>query len=53
MGFKAANREGFSYIMHIVDEPRKFSPSNVLTYTVLVWYVYVLFYNYVFYCEPG
>ena len=20
--------------MHIVDEPRKFSPSNVLTYTV-------------------
>ena len=24
----------FPYIMHIVDEPRKFSPSNVLTYTV-------------------
>ena len=21
--------------MHIVDEPRKFSPSNVLTYTVV------------------
>ena len=35
MGFKAANRESFPYIMHIVDEPRKFSPSNVLTYTVL------------------
>ena len=34
MGFKAANRESFAYIMHIVDEPRKFSPSNVLTYTV-------------------
>ena len=34
MGFKAANRESFPYIMHIVDEPRKFSPSNVLTYTV-------------------
>ena len=36
MGFKAANRESFPYIMHIVDEPRKFSPSNVLTYTVLL-----------------
>ena len=35
VGFKAANRESFPYIMHIVDEPRKFSPSNVLTYTVL------------------
>ena len=34
MGFKAANRKSFPYIMHIVDEPRKFSPSNVLTYTV-------------------
>ena len=34
MGFKAANCESFPYIMHIVDEPRKFSPSNVLTYTV-------------------
>ena len=34
VGFKAANRESFPYIMHIVDEPRKFSPSNVLTYTV-------------------
>ena len=34
VGFKAANRENFPYIMHIVDEPRKFSPSNVLTYTV-------------------
>ena len=33
--FKAANRESFPYIMHIVDEPRKFSPSNVLTYTVV------------------
>ena len=31
---KSANRESFPYIMHIVDEPRKFSPSNVLTYTV-------------------
>ena len=29
------NRESFPYIMHIVDEPRKFSPSNVLTHTVL------------------
>ena len=36
MDLKAANREGFPYIMHIVDEPRKFSPSNVLTYTVYV-----------------
>ena len=36
VGFKAANRESFPYIMHIVDEPRKFSPSNVLTYTVFV-----------------
>ena len=35
VGFKAANRESFPYIMHIVDEPRKFSPSNVSTYTVL------------------
>ena len=35
VGFKAANRESFPYIMQIVDEPRKFSPSNVLTYTVL------------------
>ena len=35
VGFKAANRESFPYIMHIVDEPRKFSPSNVLTYTVI------------------
>ena len=34
VGFKAANRESFPYIMHIVDEPLKFSPSNVLTYTV-------------------
>ena len=34
IGFKTANRESFPYIMHIVDEPRKFSPSNVLTYTV-------------------
>ena len=34
VGFKAANRESFPYIMQIVDEPRKFSPSNVLTYTV-------------------
>ena len=34
MGFKAANRESFPYIIHIVDEPQKFSPSNVLTYTV-------------------
>ena len=34
MGFKAANRKGFPYIMHIVDEPQKFSPSNVLMYTV-------------------
>ena len=34
VGFKAANRESFPYIIHIVDEPRKFSPSNVLTYTV-------------------
>ena len=34
VGFKAANRESFPYIMHIVDEPRKFYPSNVLTYTV-------------------
>ena len=34
MGFKAANHESFPYITHIVDEPRKFSPSNVLTYTV-------------------
>ena len=34
VGSKAANRESFPYIMHIVDEPRKFSPSNVLTYTV-------------------
>ena len=33
VGFKAV-RESFPYIMHIVDEPRKFSPSNVLTYTV-------------------
>ena len=32
--FKATNRESFPYIMHIVDEPRKFPPSNVLTYTV-------------------
>ena len=38
VGFKAANRESFPYIMHIVDEPRKFSPSNVLTYTVYVAY---------------
>ena len=36
MGFKAANRKSFPYIMHIVDEPRKFSPSNVLTYTEAV-----------------
>ena len=36
VGFKAANRESFPYIMHIVDEPRKFSPSNVLTYTVYI-----------------
>ena len=35
VGFKAANRESFPYIMHIFDEPRKFSPSNVLTYTVI------------------
>ena len=34
VGFKAANRESFPYIIHIVDEPRKFSPSNVLTFTV-------------------
>ena len=34
VGFKAANRESFPYIMHIVDEPRKFFPSNVMTYTV-------------------
>ena len=34
VGFKAANHESFPYIMHIVDEPRKFSPSNVLSYTV-------------------
>ena len=34
VGFKSANRESFTYIMHIVDEPRKFPPSNVLTYTV-------------------
>ena len=34
MDFKAANRESFPYIMHIVDEPRKFFPSNVLLYTV-------------------
>ena len=34
MGFKAANRESFPYIMHVVGEPRKFSPSNVLSYTV-------------------
>ena len=33
VGFKAANCESFPYIMQIVDEPRKFSPSNVLTYT--------------------
>ena len=39
MGFKAANRESFPYIMHIVDEPRKFSPSNVLTYTVACRYI--------------
>ena len=36
LGFEAVNRESFPYIMHIVDEPRKFSPSNVLTYTVLL-----------------
>ena len=30
VGFKAANRESFPYIMHTVDEPRKFSPLNVL-----------------------
>ena len=24
--------------MHIVDEPRKFSPSNVLTYTVCIFF---------------
>ena len=36
VGFKAANRESFPYIMHIVDEPRKFSPSNVMTYTVSI-----------------
>ena len=34
VGFKAANRKSFPYIMHIVDEPQKFSPSNVLLYTV-------------------
>ena len=34
--FKAANHKSFPYIMHIVDEPRKFSPSNVLTYTVVL-----------------
>ena len=31
-----ANRESFPYIMNIVDEPRKFSPSNVLSYTVIL-----------------
>ena len=36
VGFKAANRESFPYTIHIVDEPRKFSPLNVLTYTVYV-----------------
>ena len=36
VGFKAANRENFPYIMHIVDEPRKFSPSNVLMYAVRI-----------------
>ena len=41
VSFKAANRESFPYIMHIVDEPRKFSPSNVLTYTVI--HVYWIF----------
>ena len=35
VGFKAANRKSFPYIMHIADEPRKFSPSNVLMYTVV------------------
>ena len=40
VGFKAANRESFPYIMHIVDEPRKFSPSNVLTYTVYIFIVF-------------
>ena len=39
VGFKAANHESFPYIMHIVDEPQKFSPSNVLTYTVYVYTV--------------
>ena len=33
--FKATNQESFPYIMHIVDEQRKFSPSNFLTYTVV------------------
>ena len=37
---KSANRESFPYIMHIVDEPRKFSPSNVLTYTVYYKFVH-------------
>ena len=32
--FRAANYESFPYIMHIVDEPRKFSPLNGLMYTV-------------------
>ena len=32
VGFKAANRKSFPYIMHIVDEPQKFSPLNVLSY---------------------
>ena len=32
MELKSANHESFPYIMHIVDEPRKFSPLNVLTY---------------------
>ena len=29
-----ANHDSFPYIMNIVDKPQKFSPSNVLSYTV-------------------
>ena len=53
VGFKAANCKSFPYIMHIVDEPRKFSPSNVLTYTVCSYVCYktcvrfMYLYNYV------
>ena len=33
----SANRKSFPYIMNIVDELQKFSPLNVLLYTVCNW----------------